>query len=181
MPTIPPHAPRESGSALEFRKDILLQFNPRFTPKYAARDDFFTVMGWAYIPLETAPSVFSQATILMDLDKNVPFQSCVIGIVPTHSLWMEPHGDCRNPSNIAGASFRFSLKPPCPQTMPTFHNDFINALEKLRLLQDSLPMVSKGTVPHPLLRVDQDTMSFCHPLFVRIGDVSSFFYAPAAR
>lgn len=153
------------------RKNLFQKYNPHFRGIYAARDDYLKGMGWVNIPLELAPAIHSQTTVLLDLAKDSPFLSCVIGIAPAHSLKMEPHGDCRSPSDIASASLRFVLQPPCPRRMPTFHHDYMVALEKFCLLQNTIPASTEITASHPFLCEDKDELSFCHPLFVRSGQV----------
>lgn len=181
MTAIPADFPLKSAAALNFRKNVFQKYNPHFRGIYAARQDYSAAMGWVNIPLQMAPSIHSQATILLDLSRNSPFLSCVIGIAPAHSLRMEPHGDCNNPSDIANTSLRFILQPPCPRRMPTFHQDYMVALEKFALLQDTLPASAEITASHPFLQADNHNLSFCHPLFVRRGQVcASFSYLKTA-
>lgn len=133
---------REAQAALDYRKEVLSSFTMRSEARYAPRPDYFDRMTWLAVPVQETTTSFLQTSMLFDCARHAPYVSLVIGVVSTHNLLMNPHGDCVNPSDIKHVSLRFSLSPPPASLMPTFHGDYMTALDKFRLLQATIPGTS---------------------------------------
>lgn len=162
---------REAAAALDYRKEILSSFTMRTEARYAARPDYFDRMTWLRVPVQQSLSSFPQTTVLFNCARQAPYVSSIIGIVSNEHLLMEPHGDCVEPSNIKHASLRFSLSPPPISTMPTFHEDYMTALDKFRILQATVGGTSSTINRHSFVSTKNDCLSFYHPLFLQTDDV----------
>lgn len=161
---------REAPAALNYRKEILSSYTLRSNACYAPRPDYFDRMTWLQVPVQQTPSSYLQTNVLFDCARQAPYMSSVIGVVSSHDLFMEPHGDCVDPSSIGRASLRFSLSPPPLPTMPTFHGDYMRALEKFHLLQTTVHGWSGSSNDHTFMSTD-DRLLFYHPLLLGMDDV----------